>query len=131
MLWGLNQPLPQYTKPKESPTALGLCDWLTWLLNNNVGNSLNVANDVNVNVNDVNGASNVNAVADEKKLLINHFLNIKYWANVKLIRNKFSLSLKNWGKRCLFMFLIIFMLFMFFSCCLRSEQILLLILGKI
>ena len=31
---------------------------LTWALNDDVGNGLNVANDVNVN--DVNGASNVN-----------------------------------------------------------------------
>ena len=49
---------------------------LTWLLNDDVGNSLNVASDVNVNVNDVNevnGASNANTVADEKKLLINRF----------------------------------------------------------
>ena len=47
---------------------------LTWLLNDDVGNGLNVASDVNVNVNDVskvNGASNANTVADEKKLLIN------------------------------------------------------------
>ena len=46
---------------------------LTWLLNDDVGNGLNVASDVNVNVNgvnDVNGASNANTVADEKKLLI-------------------------------------------------------------
>ena len=53
---------------------------LTWLLNDDVGNGLNVANDVNVNVNvkdvnDVNSASNVNTAADEKKLLINHFPN--------------------------------------------------------
>ena len=49
---------------------------LTWLLNDDVGNSLNVAGDVNVNVNDVNEvncASNANTVADEKKLLINRF----------------------------------------------------------
>ena len=47
---------------------------LTWLLNDDVGNGLNVASDVNVNVNDVSkvyGASNANTVADEKKLLIN------------------------------------------------------------
>ena len=50
---------------------------LTWLLNNDAGNGLNVANNVNVNdVNDVNGASNVNTVADEKKLVINQFPNI-------------------------------------------------------
>ena len=49
---------------------------LTWLLNDDVGNSLNVAGDVNVNVNDVNEvncASNANTVADEKKFLINRF----------------------------------------------------------
>ena len=52
---------------------------LTWLLNDDAGNGLNVANNVNVNVNDVNdvnGASNVNTVADEKKLVINQFPNI-------------------------------------------------------
>ena len=51
---------------------------LTWLLNDDVGNGLNVANDVNVNVNDVideNSASNVNTAAHEKKLLINQFPN--------------------------------------------------------
>ena len=53
---------------------------LTWLLNDDVGNGLNIANDVNVNVNvndvnDVNSASNVNTAADEKKLLINQFPN--------------------------------------------------------
>ena len=54
-------------------------------------------NDVNINVNDVNdvnGASNLNTVSDEGKLLINQFPNIKYPENVKLIRNIFSLSLK-------------------------------------
>ena len=65
--------LPQPTKFQNIPTVLGLSDLLTWLLNDDVGNGLNVASDVNVNVNgvnDVNGASNANTVADEKKLLI-------------------------------------------------------------
>ena len=68
---------------------------MTWLLNDDVGNGLNVASDINVNVNDVNdvnGASNANTVADENKLLINQFP--KYRANIKLIRNIFFVSPK-------------------------------------
>ena len=55
---------------------------MTWLLNDDIGNGLNVANDVNINVSDVNdvnvngNAKNVSTVADEKKLLINQFPNI-------------------------------------------------------
>ena len=55
---------------------------LTWLLNDEVGNGLYVAIDVNVFVNDVNdvnvnsNASNVNTVADEEKLLVDQFPNI-------------------------------------------------------
>ena len=53
---------------------------MTWLLNDDIGNGLDVANDENVNdVNDVNvndNANNVNTVADEKKLLSNQFPNI-------------------------------------------------------
>ena len=53
---------------------------MTWLLNDDIGNGLDVANDVNVNdVNDVNvndNANNVNTVVDEKKLLSNQFPNI-------------------------------------------------------
>ena len=45
---------------------------MTWLLNDDIGNGLDVANDVNVNDN----ANNVNTVADEKKLLSNQFPNI-------------------------------------------------------
>ena len=97
-----NPPLSQPTKPQKSPTGLGLSDLLIWLVNDNVGNYLNVANKINVNdVNNANGASTVNAVADEKKLLINQFPKIKYRANVKLIRNIFSVSLKSWGECCL------------------------------
>ena len=70
---GVESTLPQPTKLQNSPTVLVLSELLTWLLNDDVGNGLNVASDVNVNVNgvnDVNGASNANTVADEKKLLI-------------------------------------------------------------
>ena len=52
---------------------------LAWLLNDKVGHGLNIGSDVNINVNDVNdvnGASSANTVADEKKLLINQFPNI-------------------------------------------------------
>ena len=61
----MNRPIPQPSTPQKSPTVLALSDLLTCLLNDDVGNGLNVASDVNVNVidvNDVNGASNVNAV---------------------------------------------------------------------
>ena len=54
---------------------------MIWFLNYDVGNGLNVANDVNVNandINDVNGASNLNIVSDEENLLINQFPNMKY-----------------------------------------------------
>ena len=46
----------------KNPTVLGLRGLLIWSLDDDVGNGLNVANDVNVNVNDVNdvnGARNV------------------------------------------------------------------------
>ena len=92
---GVESTLPQPTKLQNSPTVLGLSELLTWLLNDDVGNGLNVASDINVNVNDVNdvnGASNANTVADENKLLINQFP--KYRANIKLIRNIFSESPK-------------------------------------
>ena len=92
---GVESTLPQPTKLQNSPTVLVLSELLTWLLNDDVGNGLNVASDINVNVNDVNdvnGASNANTVADENKLLINQFP--KYRANIKLIRNIFSVSPK-------------------------------------
>ena len=59
-----------------------------WFLNDNAEDGLNVANDVNVNVNyanNVNGASILNIASDEKKLLINQFPNMKYRSNVKLM----------------------------------------------
>lgn len=82
-----------------------MSDLLTWLVNDDVANGVNVVNDVNINVNDVNDgnvndvndASNTNTVADEKQLLINQFPNTEYWANVKFIKNIFSVSLKIWG----------------------------------
>ena len=46
----------------KNPTVLGLRGLLIWSLDDDVGNGLNVANDVNVSVNDVNdvnGARNV------------------------------------------------------------------------
>ena len=92
---GVESTLPQPTKLQNSPTVLVLSELLTWLLNDDVGNGLNVASDINVNVNDVNdvnGASNANTVADENKLLINQFP--KYRANIKLIRNIFFVSPK-------------------------------------
>ena len=63
---------------------------LTWLVNDDVANGVNVVNDVNVNVNvvndrnvnDVNDASNTNTVADENQLLINQFPSREYRANV-------------------------------------------------
>ena len=122
-----NQPLPQPTKPGKSPIFLGLSDLLTWFLNNDVGNGLNIANDVNVNVNDVNyknGASKVNTVDDEKKFLINQFPNIKYLANVKLIRNIFSVSLKSWGECCLCL------CFCLYLCCLCFSFLLLFYVQK-
>ena len=56
----MNRPIPQPSTPQKSPTVLALSDLLTCLLNDDVGNGLNVASDIDVN--DVNGASNVNAV---------------------------------------------------------------------
>ena len=123
----MNQPFPQPTKPGKSPIFLGLSHLLTWLLNDDVGNGLNIANDINVNVNDVNdkdGASNVNTVDDEKKLLINQFPNIKYPANVKLIRNIFSVSLKSWGECCLCL------CFCLYLCCLCFSFLLLFYVQK-
>ena len=63
---------------------------LTWLVNDDVANGVDVVNDVNVNVNavndrnvnDVNDASNTNTVADENQLLINQFPSREYRANV-------------------------------------------------
>ena len=67
-------------------------------------------------VNDVNGASNLNTVSDEEKLLINQFPNIKYRENVKLIRNIFSLFLKCLDECCLCLY------FCLYLCCLRSQE---------
>ena len=99
-----NRPLSKPKKPPKSPTVGGLSDLLIWVVNGHVVNDVNVVNNVNANLNDLNDAnvnhvndtSNINPVRDER-FLINHFLNIKYPANVKLYRNIFFVSLKKWG----------------------------------
>ena len=131
---GVESTLPQPTKLQNSPSVLGLSELLTWLLNDDVGNGLNVASDVNVNVNDVNdvnGASNANTVADENKLLINQFP--KYRANIKLIRNIFSVSPKVEASVVYaYAFVYIHVVYVFlYCCCLHSEKKLFLMLGKI
>ena len=99
-----NRPLSKPKKPPKSPTVGGLSDLLIWVVHGHVVNDVNVVNNVNANLNDLNDAnvnhvndtSNINPVRDER-FLINHFLNIKYPANVKLYRNIFFVSLKKWG----------------------------------
>ena len=107
---------------------------MTWLLNDDIGNGLNVASDVNVNandVNDVNGASNANTVADENKLLINQFPNIGQLLNWSEI---FSQYLQKVEASVLYayVFVYIYVVYVFlYCCCLHSEKILFLMLGKI
>ena len=82
-------------------------------------------NNVNINVNyvnDVYGASNLNTVSYEEKLLINQFPNIKYPENVRLIRYIFSLSLKNWEQCCLCLCFCLYLCCLCFFGCLRSQE---------